>query len=292
MTCIQVHMRDGRCQSKYTTTEGPPITTRLYHLNLRFFMISAIDLHLLVMRLEALQTTYVGQPKINSSTSVCPVQQFTMSGKKAKMSMSIPRKLIQRICVWFCTKQLLTATDTYTRMQGVFRQGCYSRATVFRWHHQFKAGRLKPGDLDRPGQPQTQRTPAKIARCKQLIRHNPRVGLHSLSKTLQVSYGTVHWLVHKDLLLRKRACKSVPHSLTAQQKQDRMDFALEFLDVYGGQFQHRLNWIVTMDESWFFVLDPLSKKENMVWLYKDEDHPQVVKRSMNTAKLMVIPIFD
>ncbi len=46
------------------------------------------------------------------------------------------------------------------------------------------------------------------------------------------------------------------------------------------------------DESWFYVLDPLCKGENMQWIWKDENHPQAVMKDRNCKKIMFVPFFD
>ncbi len=66
---------------------------------------------------------------------------------------------------------------------------------------------------------------------------------------------------------------------------------MNFVTIYGAR-PDGLNWIVTTDESWFHLMDPRSKLENMQWLSKDDQRPQVVRREKSVCKVMVIPFFD
>ncbi len=124
------------------------------------------------------------------------------------------------------------AAVTYDKLKSVFRGQSYSRVTVFYLHKEYKSGRLQVGDKDRTGQPLKSRTAAKIQECDCLVRRNCQVGIIHLSKTLGISYGSVFGILHKDLLLKKRASKLVPHVLTPAQKRDRIQFCVNFLDKF------------------------------------------------------------
>ncbi len=53
-----------------------------------------------------------------------------------------------------------------------------------------------------------------------------------------------------------------------------------------------LNWVVTTDESYFHVYEPRSKYENMAWLQKNENRPQIPRRPRAGAKVLMVPFFD
>ncbi len=108
--------------------------------------------------------------------------------------------------------------------------------------------------------------------------------------TLGISYGSVFRILHKDLLLKKRASKLVPHVLTPAQKHGRVQFAVQFLDKFPSQ--RSLNYVMTTDEAWFYIYDPRPKIQYMQWLKKGEDHQQVPWRPMGAKKVMLIPFFD
>ncbi len=127
--------------------------------------------------------------------------------------------------------------------------------------------------------------------ARQAIRQNQHIGLHQLSSTLSISYGSAQALVKKDLLLRKRAPKMIPHQLTPNDLRRRIDFCTDFVSIYGSR-PAGLNWIMTTDESWFHVYDPLSKVQSLVWLLKGEQRPTILRREMSVKKLMFIPFFD
>ncbi len=218
-------------------------------------------------------------------------QAAKMPVKRASMSMNIPLKMIQWICIWFCYKKGLTPTETFKDLKDVFWWFHMKKRTVFFWHKEYRDGHLRPGDKPRSGHPRV-RKPALIANCKTLIHADQRIGIHQLSVSLQVSYGTVYTMIHKDLGLTKHAAKFIPHVLTDVQRENRMDFAMEFLDHFGEENLCHLDWIVTCDEAWFHLLEPNTKIQNMQWLEKDQPRPQQAKCSKSNAKVMLIPFFD
>lgn len=108
---------------------------------------------------------------------------------------------------------------------------------------------------------------------------------------LQMSYGSVQRMLKIDLKLKKKACKLVPHLLTDHDKQRRLNFATSLLRAHADN-PGILDWILTTDKSWFYVYDPGSKIENMRWLAKGQEHPEIVRREMSVKKCMFIPFFD
>ncbi len=213
-----------------------------------------------------------------------------MEAKKATISMLFPAHVVQQACVWFCFQEWSSAAETM-RMKFVFKDKYYSRCSIFRWHKEFAQGHQKLGDFMRSGAPRKARTPAKIQQCKNLVTQNRWMGIHQLSNQLSISYGTTSTILHKDLGLDKKVAKLVPHLLMDRDKQKRIEFCSNFISVYGAN-PRGLYWILTTDESWFYLCDLRSKVETIAWLVKGEECPQVVRREMSVKKCMFIPFLD
>ncbi len=206
------------------------------------------------------------------------------------MSMELPLRIIQRVCIWYSMCLGDPPATTLSRMKTIFGAQCYSKASVCQLHKEYSSGRRKVGDLPRSGRPKTGRTRGNIEVCKHAVRHDKRIDIHHLCRLLSTSYGSVFRILHKDLSLKKKACKNIPHVLTEDQKRRCVSFAVNFLDSYPDP--SRLKWIVTTDESYFHVYDTESKIKNMQWLAPGEDRGQVARRSKSTAKILMIPFFD
>ncbi|OWA54761.1 hypothetical protein BV898_19158 [Hypsibius exemplaris] len=61
---------------------------------------------------------------------------------------------------------------------------------------------------------------------------------------------------------------------------------------YGGEDGKRLKEIVTGDEMWAFYYDPLTKRQSMQWINKEESRPTKVRRGRSTKKMMYIIFFN
>ncbi len=184
----------------------------------------------------------------------------------------------------------MTAADTFRKLKDVFGQVCCSYCTVYHWFKSFKSGRSKLGDQYH-GSRHWKRTDDKIQKCQELVLCNRRSSINHLSHQLGMSYRTVFTILHKDLELKKRPAKMIPHALTYFYKRRHLEFAHSFLAQYSHD-KHCLKWVMTTDESWFHIYDPRSKFDNMVWMQKDENRPQVLHRPMGTPKGMLVPFFD
>ncbi len=214
-----------------------------------------------------------------------------MACKTAKMSMVIPQRLVQRVCVWYSMRIGHPATKTFADIQQLFGAHAYSRTAVFRWHKDFRDGRTKLGDLFRRGGPKLARNATMISSCKRKVLRNRKTGIHALAWSLSMSYGSVHAILHKDLKLKKCSAKMVPHALTQGQARQRLEFCRNFVRQFERDASF-LNWIVTCDESYFHMFDHGNKRENMSWLTRDENRPQVSRRPRSTPKVMYLPFFD
>ncbi len=120
----------------------------------------------------------------------------------ASMSMRMPVKLAQRVCVWFSMKCGDQPAETMTKMRLCFQQNCYSKATVCRWHKSFCEGCMKLGDLFR-GCHKSKRTDANIKRCADALGGNCQQSIHEVGIKANLTYGTVQRILHHDLELSK-----------------------------------------------------------------------------------------
>ena len=207
------------------------------------------------------------------------------------MMMRIPHRLVQRVCVWFSMQLGRNPKETLAQMQQVFTQTCYKPSTVYKWHASFWNGRTKLGDLMRHGAPQRACTRHRIRQCRTLVDGDRRIRVHPMSRTLGISYGSTLRLLHKDLNLKKKSAKLVPHQLTAEHRHKRRHFCQDFLRRCRRNpgFQSS---VVTCDEAWFYLTETRTKEENKQWITPHENRPQEPRRPRNCKKLMVLPFFD
>ena len=84
-----------------------------------------------------------------------------------------------------------------------FGASCMNRASVFEWHKRFKKGRESVRDNERCGRSKEVRTPELIGQIKNFIDKDRRVSIETISAQFDVSVGTVHTIIRKQLKMRK-----------------------------------------------------------------------------------------
>ncbi len=175
-------------------------------------------------------------------------------------------------------------------MKAVHGHSCLSDATIRRWYSKFEAGFNRTTDLPRSGAP-TLRTPQKIQQVRQIIQQDKHQSVARVAVRSQLSVGTTHKLLTKDLHLQKKPAKWVPHLLTQAQKDRRVHMSRETLQRIGrrGDMAH----VICSDEVWFHTWDPASKQANRQWIDPAvESQPTVVRRELSIPKVMLIAVFN
>ena len=90
--------------------------------------------------------------------------------------------------------------------------------------------------------------------------------------------------------LRKICACWVPHLLTDKQKQSWVRLASQVIEKYDKCDPHRLEEIVTGDETWIYYFQPDSKAKNKIWVSSEGDRP-VIARQCKTSNCMLYVIF-
>ena len=140
------------------------------------------------------------------------------------------QKFEHRWAIKFCVKLGEFATLTYEKLQRTYGEHSLSRAHVFRWHKSFLEGREQVEDEPRVGRPSTSKTDDNVERARFLVRSDLRLTLRMISSELNLNWFTVHQVLTQDLDMRKVCTKMVPKNFTNEQKANRRDVCLDFLD--------------------------------------------------------------
>ena len=96
-----------------------------------------------------------------------------------------------------------------------------NRALVFEWHKRFNEGRESLRDNERCGRSKEVRTPELIGQIKNFMNKDRRVYIETIRAQFDVSVGTVHTIIRKELKMRKICAKFVPRVLREDQKERR-----------------------------------------------------------------------
>ena len=132
--------------------------------------------------------------------------------------------LEEQYAIKFCFKLGKNATEKYGMSQTAFGASCVNRASVFEWHKRIKEGRESVRDDERCGRSKEVRTPELIGQIKNFMDKDCRVSIETISAQFDVSVGTVHTIIRKELKMRKICAKFVPRMLREDQKERRCHY--------------------------------------------------------------------
>ncbi|UYV71746.1 hypothetical protein LAZ67_9000210 [Cordylochernes scorpioides] len=142
------------------------------------------------------------------------------------------QKLKQRICIEFCVKLQISATETFEMLNKAFPNDAPKRTTVFEWHSRFEAGRIS-------------------------IEDDPQQDT-GISKT------TIGRIVTEDLKLKKTPAKFIPRFLTNEQKLCRLATCEDMMEMTRTDPEWK-DKIITGDETWVYGYDPETKPQSAEW---------------------------
>jgi hypothetical protein len=96
-----------------------------------------------------------------------------------------------------------------------------NRSNVCRWYSLFRDGRDLVED-ERGGRPKSTRTEVNIAAVADLVKNYRRFASRMITKSLNIPKTIVLWILKEDLGKSKLCARFVPHSLTLEQREDRV----------------------------------------------------------------------
>ena len=198
-----------------------------------------------------------------------------MSGKGDGSSASSvdlsQRDVRAMMCYDFC--QGKSFQECFQTLKHCFGDQSPSKATVFRWFRQFMSGARTLEDDDRRGRMATTVTPENVHRVEFLIKKDPKMTCAEIKDTMKISSGSLTRILLDCLGVRKRCALWVPHSLSEEQKQGRVDWCTHMLRKFDGGRSPRVWDSVTGDETWVYQYYPETKQHSAVWVFPDGNPP-------------------
>lgn len=116
--------------------------------------------------------------------------------------MMSQEKLETRAIIKFCKDLGKTPTDTCKMLQKSRGKTSVSRALVFKWHKRFSEGRESIQDDTRSGR-KLHVNETHLTSIKEALEFDRRVTVRELSEIADLSVGTVHNILSKELKMRK-----------------------------------------------------------------------------------------
>ena len=146
------------------------------------------------------------------------------------------------------------ATETYGMLQTAFEPSWMNRTSIFEWHKRFNEGRESVRDDEKCGRKEFW-TPKLIGQIKNFMDKNRCVSIETISAQFDVSVGTVHTIIRKELKMRMICAQFVPRVFREDQKERRCHDSWEMVELIHSD-PAVLNALVTYHESWIYWYDP------------------------------------
>jgi len=170
----------------------------------------------------------------------------------------------QRVFIKFYANLGKSATETLKMIQQRFGDQSLSRTQVFQCQTRFKTGRTSIDDDEHTGRTKSCTTPETVARIQELIRQDRLWTIRDIAEEVEVGYGTCQRVLTEELGMHRVAAKFVPRFLTADQKQQRVNFCTELRQLASDD-ETFLSRVIIGDESWVYGYDPDTKRQSSQW---------------------------
>jgi hypothetical protein len=122
---------------------------------------------------------------------------------------------------------------------------------------------------------------ATILAC---LSHEPFFSILSIAQALDLAPATVHRHLTISLDMQLRHFRRVPHVLTRELRDRRVEGARALLDVFCQQNKTDFQDIITGDESWIFI----DTAPSSFWYWSDEELPTRPRRTISADKRILI----
>ncbi len=201
-----------------------------------------------------------------------------------------PQKVDQRYEIRLMIKEGTPVREVIARMQNLHGNNCLSVSSIRRWCAWFQSGQDRIQNLPKTGAPK-KRNAKKVAEIRALVTQDRRSSIREISRQVGLSFGCVQKSLHKDLQLKKRSARWIPHLLTPDQKVRRVAQARAALQQIRSRTRP-IDRVVAQDESWMFTWDPAKKEATKEWLRADEPRPVKPRIERSTVKTMLVGFID
>jgi len=197
----------------------------------------------------------------------------------------------QWLAIKFCFKAGKSATETLQMINAAYGDEALSCSNVFQWYGWFHEGQEDIEDNPRSGQPTECRNDNNVQKISQLLLQNRLFSLGMLADEVNIGKDTVRKIVVEDFRKRKICSRFVPHSLTPEQKDQRIAACWDLFATAGSDPDF-FKEIVTGDDTWCFAYDQTTKRHSAVWI--GETLPRLKKLwfQKSCVKTMLVIFFD
>lgn len=193
----------------------------------------------------------------------------------------------QRMCIKFCLRNAISATETHKMLEKAFGDQCMTRSRVFKWYKEFKDGRERVEDEKRSGRPSTSTDENHVNEIKKLVLENRRLTIRDLIDIVGISHGSVSTILKDVLSIKRVESLLVPKTLSVFEKERRINACEEMISSY----QSVMARIIAGDETWIYVYKPEATGRNE-YRANGESKPKRSCQRRSKIEVMLTVFFD
>lgn len=139
------------------------------------------------------------------------------------------------------------------------------------------------------GRPRSSRTEENVNDVKDLVTHCPHLSVEEIADLTDISSTTIFRILREDLLMKSVIGRWVPHDLTEEQKEKRVNQAKNMLKILNQQ--DICSRLVITDEKWVYHRTIGTKNVHRRWIAANGDtgdRTVTARRTIHDAKTMIL----
>ena len=184
------------------------------------------------------------------------------------------------------------AKEIFNALQEACGTSALSYSQVTRWVSEFKNGRESVEDAHRAGRNVTVNDDYHAEQLNKLLKSDRRITCEEMAHELDISVGSVHSILRNRLKMRKVSARWVPHRLTLDQVERRLEVATNLRSRFDSEGQDFLSRIVAIDETWIRSYEPEMKRQSAEWHTPSSPRPAKYRRTQSKLKMLMIFAYD
>ena len=165
------------------------------------------------------------------------------------------------------------------------------RSTVSCWATRFREGRVTIND-QRPGRLKKSTDERSVKLVTDFLAQDCRAMCEEISQAAGISPTSVFCILTSDLQKRKICARWVPHCLTAEQKQKRLEIATLLKQRFNIEGQAFLYRIVAIDKTWVRDFELELQSQPNKWRSPTFPPPKEFRRVQSKVKQMMTFVYD
>lgn len=188
-----------------------------------------------------------------------------------------------RSVIHYCYLRGMDPLAAEAEMKPVYcKQMCHLK-TIRNWYKRFDEGISELSDMPRSGRPVNN---SILESIKDLLEEEPFISAKRMCEVLNIPKSTLLLKLHNELGLVKVNLRWIPHTLTEENKKQRVELSCKILDLLE-KGPSTWNSILTGDQTWIYWDNPQTSK----WIEKGSERPTCPKLTISAQKTMITVFF-